>query len=157
MRLNTKDSVFFRAGVGAIIVAPNGRVLACQRRDKRSWQLPQGGLDPKDKDEVTAILREIKEETGIKSKQLTLLGVHPYYLSYRLPEATKKHGIGQTHRWFAFRYEGGAMPALPKKGEFKARAWAPFTAIEHAVNDIKKPTYTHLKEWLASLGAGVQV
>ena len=37
---------YFRAGVGAVVLEPNGRVLVLERSDvPGAWQFPQGGLD----------------------------------------------------------------------------------------------------------------
>lgn len=150
------ESTYFRAGVGAVILSLDGRVMACERRDFKSWQLPQGGILPEE-EEVKAIYREIREETGLRPKHLQLIGVMPNYLSYRVPTANRKHGVGQTHRWFAFRYIGDdKLPKLPPRCEFRTRVWVPFKQVINAVSNFKKPVYQEVEAWLIESGVTLQ-
>lgn len=41
---------------------------------KYSWEIPSGGMEPGEKNPRMAALRELKEETGLHAKKLTLLG-----------------------------------------------------------------------------------
>lgn len=64
---------YFRAGVGAVIIGSDGRVLAFERADTPgAWQLPQGGLEDGE-DPLTAVLREIEEEVGLRRERLELI------------------------------------------------------------------------------------
>ena len=69
---------------------------------------PQGGID-KGEDPYPAALREIYEETGMRS--VSLLAEAPDWINYDLPPhllgiALKGKYRGQTQKWFAFRFEG---------------------------------------------------
>ena len=74
----------FRQNAAAVIENSKGLILACERRNiKGAWQLPQGGIDEGESAEE-AVLREIREETGIESEFLEIVG-HSSKVSYLFP------------------------------------------------------------------------
>ena len=60
-----------RKGVGVILLNHENKVFVAKRIDnpKNFWQMPQGGVD-KNEDYLNAALRELKEETSIKTVDL---------------------------------------------------------------------------------------
>src|SRR5262245_52059367 len=103
------ESEYFRAGVGALVVDREGRVLAFKRRagDTSEWQLPQGGL-LRGETPTRAALREIEEETSIPGSKLELMDEMEEWLGYELPEdyRTPKTERGQVQKWFLLRFVG---------------------------------------------------
>jgi putative (di)nucleoside polyphosphate hydrolase len=138
---------YFRAGVGAAIVNPDGLVLALERSDiPGAWQLPQGGLKANETP-VEALYREIKEETGISKARLELLDTYPELLAYELPiEAwSAKTGRGQVDYWFLLRHRGADSKInLEDAGEFRSWKWMSIDHLLAAVVDFRKPVYRHL-------------
>ena len=65
----------FTIGAFAIIFDDLGRVLLCHRRDLDVWNLPGGGLESGELP-TEAVLREVKEETGLKVVVDRLVGVY---------------------------------------------------------------------------------
>ena len=73
----------------------DGKVLLVKRRDIPVWEIPGGAIDKNETAEI-AILREIKEETGIDAiieKKVALYSsnsffIKPFYL-YKLTGASK--------------------------------------------------------------------
>lgn len=65
----------FTIGTFGIITDNEERVLLCHRRDYDLWNLPGGGVrageSPWD-----ALIREIKEETGLQVKPIHLTGIY---------------------------------------------------------------------------------
>ena len=57
-----------RTGVGIIVLNNNNQVFVGKRKDNPGdkWQMPQGGVD-KGEDFITAMRRELIEETSIKN------------------------------------------------------------------------------------------
>lgn len=139
----------FRAGAGAVILNKSGKVLGLERKDiPGAWQLPQGGLD-EGESPLQAAKREVREETGIKAKDLELLSAASQLLAYELPlEArTKKTGRGQVHYWFLFRFTGqDEAITLGDKKEFKAWKWVSMSKLASKVVSFKKPVYRALVE-----------
>jgi putative (di)nucleoside polyphosphate hydrolase len=89
-----------------------------------AWQFPQGGLKA-DETPHEGVLREIQEETGLRSDQLTLIARASRPLAYELPieMRSRKTGIGQVHYWYLFRLVGDADVKLPSEGEFRDARW----------------------------------
>ena len=60
-----------RDGVGIVVLNSKNKVFVAKRIDnpKNFWQMPQGGID-KGEDNLKAALRELEEETSIKSVKL---------------------------------------------------------------------------------------
>lgn len=99
----------YRPCVGVVLTDGQGRIFAGQRADMDTpaWQMPQGGIDdgetPRD-----AALRELREETGVKRKHVTVLGETADWLPYDLPvEVLPYRGKyrGQTQKWVLMRLE----------------------------------------------------
>jgi putative (di)nucleoside polyphosphate hydrolase len=140
-------SQFFRAGAGAVIIDPQGSVLAFERADvPETWQLPQGGLDW-DEEPLAAACREVEEETGIAAAQLELLDSYPEPLVYELPPAfrNERTGRGQVQYWFLFRYSGndGAID-IARGGEFRAWRRLPFVELIAMTSNFRKTLYRRL-------------
>ena len=93
-----------RTGVGIIVLNNNNQVFVGKRKDNPGdkWQMPQGGVD-KGEDFITAMKRELVEETSIKNIKI-LTEVQNMYQS-ELPK--NKVGLiwkgkvrGKRHMWF---------------------------------------------------------
>ena len=83
------ESLPYRPCVGIMVINRKGRVFIGKRRGgpehvdaTHSWQMPQGGVD-KGEDTYKAALRELHEETGIRSVEK--LAEVPEWLSYDIP------------------------------------------------------------------------
>jgi 8-oxo-dGTP pyrophosphatase MutT (NUDIX family) len=63
-----------RPGVAAVIFE-DGRVLLQRRDDTRRWGLPGGSIEPGESVR-TAIIREVREETGLDVEPVRLIGVY---------------------------------------------------------------------------------
>jgi len=61
-------------GVGAVVVGPKGILMATRDKDpgKGMWSIPGGGVEIGESQE-SAIIREIKEETGIDAEVLRFI------------------------------------------------------------------------------------
>jgi len=65
----------YSIGVFAVIFNSKKRVLLCHRRDMDLWNLPGGGVESMESP-WEAVIREVKEETGLKVKVQKLTGVY---------------------------------------------------------------------------------
>jgi ADP-ribose pyrophosphatase YjhB (NUDIX family) len=63
-----------RPGVAAVIFQDE-RVLLQRRDDNRKWGLPGGSVEPGESVR-TAVIREVREETGLDVEPLRLIGVY---------------------------------------------------------------------------------
>ena len=112
-------------------------------------QMPQGGID-KGEDAYPAALRELYEETGMRS--VSLLAEAPEWINYDLPVhllgiALKGKYRGQTQKWFAFRFEGDESeiainpPPGGHEAEFDAWAWKPMADLPRMIVPFKRKVY----------------
>ena len=69
------NSAQFRIGVFALIFDEERRVLLAHRRDIDWWNLPGGGMERGETVEE-AIIREVREETGLEVEVKYLVGVY---------------------------------------------------------------------------------
>jgi putative (di)nucleoside polyphosphate hydrolase len=139
--------VFNRAGLVFI-----GRRLGGPEHtdDTHVWQMPQGGLD-EGEDPYQAALRELYEETSIRSVQL--LAESKRWYTYDLPpelvgKAWKGKYRGQTQKWFAFRFTGDDSEidiAHPGGGEhepeFVEWRWEKMERLPELVVPFKRKVY----------------
>jgi HAD superfamily hydrolase (TIGR01450 family) len=63
------------AGVAAVVFDGSGRVLLGKRADNGLWGLPSGRVEPAETVEE-AVIREVREETGLKVRVGRLIGVY---------------------------------------------------------------------------------
>jgi len=69
-----------RVSANAIAVNDSGEVLLILRDDLRMWSVPGGMLDPNEPP-TAAVVREVREETGLEVKPLRLLGLQYWPLN----------------------------------------------------------------------------
>ena len=80
----------FRPSVGIMLINDAGRVWVGRRsprwlarHEPPIWQMPQGGLNPKETPAAAAV-RELEEETGVTSARV--IGEVSNWLTYELPD-----------------------------------------------------------------------
>ena len=151
----------FRANVGIAVARADGLVLALERIDQPDrWQMPQGGLNVGE-EPAEAALRELEEETGLRSEHVELVAEHPRWLAYELPPARRRNerARGQVQKWFLYRFLGTDedIDLTPPKGErqeFKAHRWVALPELAESMWEVKRPIYRVLvEEWESRLEA----
>jgi len=92
---------------GGVVRNPEGKVLVIYRRGY--WDLPKGKIDPGESPEEAGV-REVMEETGIRSADLLFFLMPTYHIYREKGKRVLKH----TH-WFAM--EGDQQELLPEEAE----------------------------------------
>jgi len=146
-----------RKGVGVVLLNNNNQIFVAKRIDnpKDFWQMPQGGID-KGENYLDAALRELKEETSIKSVEV--IQEIQDEITYNLPDSLlgiiwKGKYKGQTQRWFIMRFLGNdnEINLKTKHPEFLEWKWVDIENITDKVVDFKLHVYEKIKKELKNL------
>jgi putative (di)nucleoside polyphosphate hydrolase len=151
-----QESLPYRPCAGMMVLNRAGHVFIGRRTDgpehvdpTHVWQMPQGGID-ENEDPYKAALRELYEETSIRSVQK--LGEVAEWLAYDLPSHVVKEAWGgkyrgQKQKWYALRFTGNdgeidiAQPGGGHKPEFVEWRWVPMQELPDLVIPFKRDIY----------------
>jgi putative (di)nucleoside polyphosphate hydrolase len=158
--MTDKDALPYRPAAGVMLLNREGKVFVAQRLDStlEAWQMPQGGLD-EGEEPLKGALRELEEETGIRSEHVEILASAPDELYYDLPEDLvgklwKGKWRGQRQSWFLGRFTGtdedvNIQTAHP---EFRAWRWADPEELPAMIVPFKRKLYEDVleafRDWL---------
>ncbi|MCK9273223.1 NUDIX domain-containing protein [Candidatus Gracilibacteria bacterium] len=124
----------YRKGISALIVNAKNDFLLVNliSFEEKYYAIPGGGVEANETLE-DASYREIKEELGINSSSLELIGTSPNPLQFifKVPKINKegKEYIGSERYFFAFRFIGSDDEIQLAKDEVRAYKWVPFSAL----------------------------
>ncbi len=139
-----------RTGVGIIVLNSQNKVFVGKRKDNPGdkWQMPQGGVD-KGENYITAMKRELLEETGIKNIEI-IKEIEKIY-QYELPQNLvgiiwKGKYRGQKQKWFITRFLGKEeeINLNTKHAEFIDWKWIQPNLLPEVIVDFKKNLYLNL-------------
>jgi putative (di)nucleoside polyphosphate hydrolase len=152
-------SLPYRPCAGMMVFNRAGLVFIGRRTDgpehvdaTHVWQMPQGGID-EDEDPYKAALRELYEETNIRS--VKKLGEIGEWLTYDLPSSVAKQAWGgkyrgQKQKWYALRFTGNdgeidvAHPGGGHKPEFVEWRWVEASELPDLVVPFKRLAYERI-------------
>ena len=139
-----------RTGVGIIILNDQNKIFVGKRKDNPGdkWQMPQGGVD-EGEDYITAMKRELKEETGIENIKI-IKEIEKIY-QYDLPKDLvgiiwKGKYRGQKQKWFITRFLGEEkeINLNSKHAEFIDWKWIEPKFLPEVIVYFKKDLYLSL-------------
>ena len=141
-----------RSGVGIVVLNEKNQIFVAKRIDnpKNYWQMPQGGID-EGEDFYQAALRELEEETSIKS--VKLMKEIKKFTTYHLPDHLmgiiwKGRYKGQKQKWFIVKFNGDEkeININTKSPEFLDWKWVNIENLTDEVVKFKLHVYKKIKE-----------
>ena len=139
-----------RTGVGIIVLNKQNKIFVGKRKDNPGdkWQMPQGGVD-EGEDYITAMRRELREETSIQNIEI-IKEIEKIY-QYELPENLvgiiwKGKYRGQKQKWFITRFLGEEkeINLNTKHPEFIDWKWIEPKLLPEVIVNFKKDLYLKL-------------
>lgn len=150
----------YRKNVGIALRNKDGLFFAGQRYSRslkiNNWQMPQGGVD-ENEDLLSAMYRELSEETGITKDCVKVVAQYEKELFYDFPERGVYKGndyTGQRQTWFLLDFIGQEDDInlnLDKEVEFSAYKWTDFDFLIENIVDFKRPIYIEIGEWVKKI------
>ena len=143
-----------RNGVGIAVLNKENKIFVAKRIDNPAdfWQMPQGGID-EGENYFDAALRELKEETSIKSVEL--IKEISKYTTYDLPDRLlgiiwKGKYKGQKQKWFIVKFNGeeNEINIKTKHPEFLDWKWIDIKDLTTKVVDFKLHVYHEIQKEL---------
>ena len=139
-----------RIGVGIIVLNNDNQVFVGKRKDNPGdkWQMPQGGVD-KGEDFITAMRRELVEETSIKNIKILkeIQNMYQYELPNNLVGIIWRGKFrGQRQKWFITKFLGkdDEINLDTKHPEFIDWKWIDPQELPEVIVDFKKELYLNL-------------
>ena len=146
----TEKKLPLRIGVGVIVLNDKNEIFVGKRKDNPvdKWQMPQGGVD-KNENFLTAMKRELEEETSIKN--IKILKELDGWFEYELPENLlgiiwKGKFRGQKQKWFIVKFNGNEneINLKTKIPEFIEWKWITIDELPKVIVDFKKNMYERI-------------
>ena len=141
-----------RNGVGIAVLNKENKIFVAKRIDNPAdfWQMPQGGIDDGE-DYFDAALRELKEETSIKTVELIkeVSNLTTYDLPDRLLGIIWKGKYkGQKQKWFIVKFKGeeNEINIKTKHPEFLDWKWIDVKDLTTKVVDFKLHVYKEIQK-----------
>ena len=146
-----------RTGVGIVVLNKKNQIFLAKRIDnpKNFWQMPQGGVD-KGEDFYAAAVRELEEETSIKTVKLIkeIDGLTTYLLPDHLVGIIWKGKYkGQKQKWFVVRFEGeeDEININTKHPEFLDWKWVNVENLTDEIVKFKFHVYKKIQKELKNI------
>ncbi|MDP3372175.1 MAG: RNA pyrophosphohydrolase [Candidatus Paracaedibacteraceae bacterium] len=146
-----ESKAHYRLGVGMMLVNAKKQVWVGERiNTPNAWQMPQGGIEPHE-DPRLAALRELEEETGIPSSDVTIIAESDKWISFDWPQELQKilwDGlyIGQCQKWYLMRLNTDKDITNLKvdSPEFSAHKWVNVDELLSLIVTFKKNMYNQI-------------
>lgn len=154
------ETLPYRPCVGIMLANMDGKIFVGQRLDNpnsQAWQMPQGGID-EGEDSETAAMRELHEETGVRSELVEIISRCKEELFYDLPpelvgKLWRGKYRGQRQIWYLMRFLGTDTDIDIASGhpEFSCWQWCDPRLLPKLIVPFKRRLYEQILEEFSDL------
>ena len=138
----------YRPNVAMVVINSMNKVLICRRKNTRTWQFPQGGID-NGEDIKKAMYRELSEEVGLSKADVSLVGESEDTITYDIPKTIRSKVLGgkfkgQEQKWFLLKLKkDNSEIKLDNETfpEFDKYEWVSFWQPLNRIVDFKREAY----------------
>ena len=138
----------YRPNVAMVVINSTNKVLICRRKNTKTWQFPQGGID-NGEDIKKAMYRELSEEVGLSKDDVSLVGESNGTITYDIPKTIRSKVLGgkfkgQEQKWFLLKLKKDNNEikldneAFPEFDEYE---WVSFWQPLNRIVDFKREAY----------------
>jgi len=117
------NAVYHGVGSAAVLVNPEGRLLMAQRTDNGYWHFP-GGYMHIGENAAHAVVRELKEETGLSITPVRIIGIMSPTEPWTYPNGDQVQGV-VTFFLCRLTDEDAENEIQPDKAETLCAKWVP--------------------------------
>jgi len=138
----------YRPNVAMVVINSMNKVLICRRKNTKTWQFPQGGID--NGEEIKkAMYRELSEEVGLSKDDVSLVGESEDTITYDIPKTIRSKVLGgkfkgQEQKWFLLKLKkDNSEIKLDNETfpEFDKYEWVSFWQPLNRIVDFKREAY----------------
>ena len=138
----------YRPNVAMVVINSTNKVLICRRKNTKTWQFPQGGID-NGEDIKKAMYRELSEEVGLSKDDVSLVGESEGTITYDIPKTIRSKVLGgkfkgQEQKWFLLKLKkDNSEIKLDNEifPEFDKYEWVSFWQPLNRIVDFKREAY----------------
>ena len=138
----------YRPNVAMVVINSTNKVLICRRKNTKTWQFPQGGID-NGEDIKKAMYRELSEEVGLSKDDVSLVGESEGTITYDIPKTIRSKVLGgkfkgQEQKWFLLKLnKDNCEIKLDNEAypEFDKYEWVSFWQPLNRIVDFKREAY----------------
>ncbi|NJM50381.1 MAG: RNA pyrophosphohydrolase [Sphingomonadales bacterium] len=144
------DALPYRPCAGIVLANEDGKVFVGRRidnPDSEAWQMPQGGIDDGESADMAA-LRELQEETGVRTELVDMIAQSKEEYFYDLPpeligKLWQGRWRGQRQYWFLMRFKGSDsdINIQTRHAEFSAWKWSDPSEVPKMIVPFKRHLY----------------
>ncbi|GAB4224835.1 MAG: RNA pyrophosphohydrolase [Francisella sp.] len=152
------DKNGYRANVAIVLLNKHNRVFWGQRKNKMSWQFPQGGIVTGE-NPLQAMYRELYEEIGLRPYDVEVIASTREWLKYNIPDNLIRNKdpvcIGQKQKWFLLRLKTSEHNInletnnLPEFDNWRwVSYWYPINHVVYFKKEVYRKALTYFKEYI---------
>lgn len=152
------DKNGYRANVAIILLNKQNRVFWGQRKNRTSWQFPQGGVSAGETP-LQAMYRELHEEVGLRPQDVEVLASTQDWIKYEIPTNLVRNKepvcIGQKQKWFLIKLvtsENNIDLEANDSPEFDnwrwVNYWYPINHVVEFKREVYRKALTYFKSYI---------